>query len=176
MRRFLLLDDEINVLHALKRALRSCFSGKDLSVEIFTEPEQALLRSGEVAFDVVISDYRMPQMNGVEFLTMVKGLQPSAVRLILSASTEFETVMSAINRAEVFRFIPKPWQIEDIKKTLELALERRDQLVADQRLADELRVQRGQLTPQELEARRLEAEEPGITKVNWGPDGSVRLE
>jgi hypothetical protein len=84
--------------------------------------------------------------------------------------------MSAINLAEVLRYIPKPWQIEDIKKTLELALERRDQLVADQRLADELRVQRGQLTLQELEARRLEAEEPGITKVNWGPDGSVRLE
>ncbi|MDB5729080.1 MAG: signal transduction response regulator receiver domain protein, partial [Noviherbaspirillum sp.] len=55
MRRILLLDDEINVLHALMRTLRSCFSGKDLSVEIFTEPEQALLRSGEVAFDVVIS-------------------------------------------------------------------------------------------------------------------------
>jgi two-component system probable response regulator PhcQ len=176
MRRCLLLDDEINVLHALKRALRSCFSERALCVEMFTEPEQALLRSGEVTFDVVISDYRMPQMNGVEFLTMVKGLQPEAVRLILSASTEFETVMSAINRAEVFRYIPKPWQIEDIKKTLELALERHDQLVADLRLADELRAQRGQLTPQELEARRLEAEEPGITKVNWGPDGSVRLE
>lgn len=176
MRRFLLLDDEINVLYALKRALRACLSEKHMSVEIFTEPEQALLRSGEVAFDVVISDYHMPQMNGVEFLAMVKGLQPDAVRLILSASTEFETVMSAINRAEVFRYISKPWHIEDLKTTLALVLERRDQLMANQRLADELRVQRGQLTPQELEARRLEAEEPGITKVNWGPDGSVRLE
>jgi DNA-binding NtrC family response regulator len=176
MRRFLLLDDEINVLHAMRRVLRSCFSGDDLRIEIFTDPEQALLRAGEVAFDIVISDYRMPGMNGVDFLSMVKGIQPDAVRLLLSASTEFETVMSAVNRAEVFRYIAKPWQPEDIKTALELALARRDQIAADQQLADELRVQRGQLTPQEIESKRLEAEEPGITKVNWGPDGSVHLE
>jgi two-component system probable response regulator PhcQ len=176
MRRLLLLDDEINVLHALQRTLRQCFPIDDLRTEIFTDPEHALLRSAEVAFDVVVSDYRMPTMNGVDFLKMIKGIQPNAVRLVLSASTEFETVMSAINQAEVFRYIAKPWDADELKKAFELAFVRRDQAIEDRRLADELRAKRGELTPQEIEEKRLEAEEPGITKVKWGADGSVYLD
>jgi two-component system probable response regulator PhcQ len=176
MRRFLLLDDEINILHALQRTLRQCLPAGDLRIEIFTEPEQALQRSVEVPFDVVVSDYRMPTMNGIDFLKMIKGIQPDAIRLVLSASTEFDTVMNAINQAEVFRFIAKPWQPDDLKNICELAFARRDQMIEDRRLADELRAKRGQLTPQELEAKRLEAEEPGIMNVKWGADGSVHLD
>jgi two-component system probable response regulator PhcQ len=176
MRRVLLLDDEINVLHALQRSLRQCFSGVDLRPEIFTDPEQALLRSAEVRFDVVVSDYRMPTMNGVEFLKTIKGVQPEAVRMILSASTEFETVLDAINRAEVFRYIAKPWVASELKQAFELAFARWDTTAEDRRLADELRAKAGEMTAQELEAKRLEADEPGITKVRWGPDGSVLLD
>lgn len=176
MRRILLIDDEVNVLNALQRTLRQCFPAQGLKIEAFTDPEQALLRSAEVAFDAAISDYRMPAMNGVDFLKMLKGIQPDTVRLVLSASTEFETVMSAVNQAEVFRYIAKPWQTEELHNTLTLAFTRRDQMIEDRRLADELRVKRGELTPEELEAKRLEAEEPGITKVNWGADGSVQLD
>lgn len=175
MRRILLLDDEINVLNALQRALRQCFHG-DLRIEVFTDPEQALLRSAEVPFDVVISDLRMPALNGVDFLQAFKGIQPDAIRLMLSASTEFDAVMKAVNQAEVFRYIAKPWQIEHLKETLELAFVRRDEAVETRRITDEARARRGELTPQELEARRLEAEEPGITRVKWGEDGSVYLE
>lgn len=177
MKRLLLVDDEINVLHALQRALRQCLASvEDLRIEVFTEPEQALLRSGEVAFDVIVSDYRMPGMNGAEFLATIKGIQPDAVRLVLSASTEFEAVMNTVNKGEVFRYIAKPWQADDLKATFELAFARREQTLEDRRLADELRARRGELTPQEIEAKRLEAEEPGITKVNWGTDGSVHLD
>jgi two-component system, probable response regulator PhcQ len=176
MRRILLLDDEINVLHALSRQLRNCFTGIDLQIEIFTDPEQALLRSGETTFDVVISDFRMPAINGVDFLKTMKGIQPDAVRLVLSASTEFGTVMSAVNQAEVFRYIAKPWQEAELKESIELAFARHDQNVRDQGAADELRDTRRDLSLQELEAQRLEAEEPGITKVKWNPDGSVRLD
>jgi DNA-binding NtrC family response regulator len=176
MRRILLLDDEINVLHALSRQLRNCFTGIDLQIEIFTDPEQALLRSGETTFDVVISDFRMPAINGVDFLKTMKGIQPDAVRLVLSASTEFGTVMSAVNQAEVFRYIAKPWQEAELKESIELAFARHDQNVREQGAADELRDTRRDLSLQELEAQRLEAEEPGITKVKWNPDGSVRLD
>lgn len=176
MRRFLLLDDEINVLHALNRTLRLCLSGTEFQVEIFTDPEQAMLRSGEVTFDVVVSDYRMPGMHGINFLKMMKAIQPDAVRLMLSASREFDTVLDAINDAEVFRYISKPWQKEEFEAILVLSLARRDQNVAERRLADGSLAGDCKLTPQELEARRLEAEEPGITKVNWGLDGSVHLD
>lgn len=176
MRRILLLDDEVSVLHALQRTLRACFPMDDLTIETFSNPEEALLRSGEIPFDVVVSDYRMPGMDGVAFLTMIKGIQPDAIRLVLSASTEFETVMHAVNHAEVFRYIAKPWQTDELADTIRQAFVKHDQALEDRRLADELRAKRGQLTPQEIETRRLEAEEPGITKVKWGEDGSVRLD
>jgi two-component system probable response regulator PhcQ len=176
MRRLLLVDDEINVLHALQRAIRQCGFDEEIQVEMFTDPNLAIARSKEIAFDVVISDFRMPQMTGVEFLRIYKEIQADCVRMILSASTEFETLMSAVNEAEVFRYITKPWQQADIKELLLLALARRDQLREDLRLFNELRVQLGEMTPQELEAKRLEEQEPGIMQVNWGPDGSVHLD
>lgn len=175
MRRVLVLDDEVNVLHALQRTLRQVFTDKEFRIEIFSDPEQALLRVGEISFDIIVSDYWMPGINGIDFLKTVKSIQPDAVRLILSASTEFSTVMEAINQAEVFRFIPKPWSQEELKKIFLLAIERRDKALEERRLADELRMKRGELEPRELEARRLEEQEPGITKVNWGADGSVYL-
>lgn len=176
MRRLLLLDDEVHVLQALNRALRQSFAGEGIVIETFTDPEQALLRSSETAFDVVVSDYRMPGINGIDFLKVIKCTQPDAIRLVLSASTEFETVMQAVNQVEVFRYIPKPWQSEELTAILAAAFMRRDQILEDRRLADLLRPEHGELTPQELEVRRLEAEEPGITKVNWGEDGSVQFD
>jgi YesN/AraC family two-component response regulator len=176
MRRILLVDDEINVLHALKRTIRQCGLDADMFVEIFNDPHQALVRSNEVAFDIVVSDYRMPQMNGVEFLRQYREIQSDTVRIILSASTEFETLMNAINQAEVFRYLTKPWQTSEVRETLVLALLRRDESREDLRLFNELREQVGKVSPQELEAKRLEEMEPGITKVNWGPDGSVQFD
>lgn len=176
MRRILLLDDEVNVLNALQRTLRQYFRPEDVQVETFSDPEKALLRSGEVDFDVAISDYRMPAINGVDFLRTLKGLQPDTVRLVLSASTEFGPVLEAINQAEVFRYIPKPWHAEELKRTIELAFARHDQAAEDRRLANEMRSMSSNLTPEEEALRRLEAEEPGITKVNWAADGSVQLD
>ena len=173
MRRFLLVDDEINVLHALQRSMRQHLQIDDLRIEIFTNPFDALSRACECRFDLVISDQRMPHMSGIDFLNAMKDVAPETVRMMLSASTEFEIAMSAINEAQVFRFIPKPWQVSDLQDNIPLALALRDKLLEDRRLLDES--QHAQLTPQELEARRLEREEPGITDVKWGPDGSVIL-
>ena len=176
MRHILAVDDEINVLHALQRTLRQAVFDDELRIEVFTDPKLALARSRKVAFDVVISDYRMPEMNGVEFLSAFRQIQPDAVRLTLSASTEFDTLMQVINQAEVFRFIAKPWQSADLIETMRLALLRHDEAQENLRLFNELRAQFGEMSAQELEAKRLEADEPGITKVKWGDDGSVHLD
>ena len=176
MRRILLLDDEQNVLQALQRSLRQIFKDIDLKIELFSSPEMAIQSLSEVAFDFVISDYHMPSMNGVDFLRITKELQPNAVRMMLSASADFNTIIGAINEAEVFRYIAKPWNVDELKDAIQLAGNRRDQVLEDKRLADELRVQRGEMTPQEQEAKRLEEADPGITKVQWGPDGSVLLD
>ena len=176
MRRILLLDDELNVLRALQRALRQHMADAELTIETFTDPEAALLRFADVSFDIAISDFRMPGFDGIQFLSTVKRIQPDTVRLLLSASNDFDTLVHAINQAEVFRYIAKPWQVEELKKTLELAFASRDQQMEALRLMQAPQAAEPPLSPQELEARRLEAEEPGITQVNWEPDGSVRLD
>ena len=175
MRTILILDDEIHVLHALQRALRLHFPPGALHIELFSDPFDALSRCTEFQFDIALSDFRMPVMSGVEFLRNLKELVPGTVRIMLSASTEFDTVTSAVNEAEVFRYLSKPWEIEDLHHNLELAFGHRDGILEEQRLADQQRLHHGFLTPQELEAKRLEAADPGIMKVNWGPDGEVIL-
>jgi two-component system, probable response regulator PhcQ len=175
MRRILLVDDEINVLNALVRAMRLHLQIEDLHIETFTDPFDALTRCGEATFDIVISDFQMPQMTGVEFLHAMKDVAPNTVRMILSASTEFQTVSAAISEAQVFRYIPKPWQVGDLQENIRMALLHRDSLLEQQRRTDALRVKAGELSAQELETRRLEEDEPGLTKVRWGPNGEIIL-
>ncbi len=176
VRQLLLVDDETNVLNALVRALRQQRPAGEMRIEAFTNPFEALQRCCEVDFDVVISDFRMPEMTGVEFLFNLKEIAPATVRMILSASTEFENVSSAISNAKVFRYIPKPWQIEDLQHNIDLALAERDALLEAERLAREERARAAQQEdPQAREARLLEEESPGLTQVKWGPNGEIIL-
>jgi len=169
MTTILLLDDESKVLSALQRALRAQTALPGLHVEAFTDPYLALERICVCDFDMAISDYRMPQMSGVEFLRALRDVAPRTVRMMLSASTEFDTVMHAVNEAQIFRFIPKPWLPADLQLAIELAREQRQQLLLEAPPAA------APLTPQEQEARRLEEEEPGILRVRRAPDGSILM-
>ena len=152
--------------------MRPLLQDSGVTIETFTDPELALLRCAEVSFDIVMSDYRMPGLTGADFLQMVKGVQPDAVRLILSASTDFAEVSSAINRAEVFRYVAKPWQADELKKIFLMAFERYDKAVETRR---QLAGDTG-LSAEDLEKRRLENEEPGITEVRRDQDGSIYLD
>lgn len=179
MRHILLVDDEVNVLNALKRALRQPGlpePGKPnaLLIETFTDPFQALQHCCTTDFDLVISDQHMPQMMGVDFLRALKDVAPNTVRLMLSAATEMETAISAINEAQVFRFISKPWQDKELRENLVAAFEQRDRLLEDAHRARVARLGK-EASAQDIEALRLEQEEPGITQVTWGPDGSIIL-
>ena len=175
MRKILLVDDELNVLNALQRALRRQLPPDQVRIELFTDPHAALCRCGECRFDVVISDFRMPGMDGVELLCALNVLVPETVRIILSASSEVSTVMAALNEAEAFRFIHKPWQDEEVINIIALALQHRDAASEQRRLADLQRVQCGALSAQELAALQLSADEPDLLKVNWGPNGEILL-
>ena len=176
MRRILILDDETAVLNALRRSLRSAFRDEEVEIETFDDPEAALLRAGEQDFDVVISDIRMPGLNGADVLQLVKGLQPDAVRIVVSATTEYADIIAAVNRAEVFRYLTKPWQREELVETVREAFGRKDRRARPQAHAPVVAVApaaRG--SERERELRQLEQEEPGITRVDWDEHGNVRL-
>ena len=172
MKRIMLVDDEKNVLRALERVLAS----SDCEVECFTDPEQALLRAHTATFDLILSDYRMPGMDGVELLSQLKEMQPDAMRIILSAYSDLNAILTAINQAEVYRYITKPWEPLDLKQTIDSALAHREMLVENRRLAEQVRQQQAQLDRQGQALRELEKHHPEIARVVWADDGSILLD
>lgn len=84
--------------------------------------------------------------------------------------------MRAVNEVGIDRFIGKPWNDYDLMSAIGQALAHRELLLENRQLANLVRMEMGDTTPEAVEAERLEAIEPGITEVNWGPDGSVILD
>lgn len=171
MHRIMIVDDEENVSRALRRAL----TAKDIEIELFSHPHEALRRAQTANFDLVISDYRMPDMDGIRLLSEMKQLQPDAMRIIISGHADLEGLIKAVNAAEIFRFISKPWYDHDLTLSVSHALEHRAILVENRRLADEVRAQRKELDRQKTALQKLEAEYPDLVRINWGEDGAIIL-
>lgn len=172
MSRILLVDDEENILRALRRSL----AREEYTIEDFSEPAAALARAEVVPFDLVLSDYRMPQMDGVAFLTRFKALHPDAARMIISGQADLEGLLAAINEAEIQRFISKPWENYDLRTSIRQALAHREVVLQNRRLADQVRRQQVRLDEQGRLLDRLEREFPGISEVRRTADGAVVLE
>jgi diguanylate cyclase (GGDEF)-like protein/PAS domain S-box-containing protein len=115
----LLLDDEANVLAALARLFRA--DGYRVLRAQTAEEAFNLLAINQV--QVVISDQRMPGMNGTEFLSRVKKLYPGTIRIILSGYTELESVLNAINNGEIYRFYTKPWDDQTLRDNIREAFQ-----------------------------------------------------
>ncbi len=178
MTHVLFVDDEPNVLSAMSRVCRNDAILPALGrpkITTFESPYGALefLRHNRV--DVVVSDYRMPEMNGATLLMQVRALQPDAARVIVSGFADFEGIIRAINDAAIFAFMAKPWSDAEIKRTILEALAESKELAENRRLSDEVRARQGVLSPQEIALRLLEAESPGITRVDRSEDGGVLL-
>jgi response regulator RpfG family c-di-GMP phosphodiesterase len=181
MYRIMLVDDEENILKALRRVLINTpciYEGIEypVRVETFTSADEALNYAHHNAVDLVLSDYRMPGKDGVAFLREFKDIQPHAARLILSGYADLNAVIGAINEAQIYRFLNKPWNDYELVSSIAQALAYRNLMLENLHLADKARVEKGTMTAQELERKQLEELEPGITHVNWGPDGSVILD
>lgn len=137
MYRILIVDDEQNVLSALRRELHGGYE-----VETFDKPEEALERSRQVQFDLVIADYQMPGMNGIEFLKRFGKLQPDAARVALSGQADFDAIAGAINEVHIYRFVAKPWDSAELAAILAQALAYRAMLLENRRLAELCRRER----------------------------------
>jgi response regulator RpfG family c-di-GMP phosphodiesterase len=114
----LFVDDDIRVVSALQRSLY-----KSYRVEIAGSAADALDAISESTYAVVVSDLRMPGMNGIDFLTKVKEVSPDTVRILLTGQAELEIAIAAVNEGAIFRFLTKPCPQELLTRTLDAALE-----------------------------------------------------
>lgn len=171
MCRILLVDDEENILHALRRSL----AAEGYEIESYDCPKTALKRAQTITFSLAITDYRMPGMDGVFFLTALKHLQPDAARIMLSAYADLDGLLGAINEARIFRFITKPWLDYDLKTTVAHALNHQKILAENRRLADQVRAQQEELARQRKAIEQLEQVYPGITRVVRDQDDAIIL-
>lgn len=114
----LLVDDEKDVCSALNRTFRR----NNFKVFEANSGEQALDLLANNNIDVIVSDQRMPEMTGTQFFSVVKNLYPNVGRIILSGHSDIEDLQEAINEANIYRFLPKPWDEKQLLETVNSAI------------------------------------------------------
>ena len=114
VRGLLLLDDEPNILRALQRLLRQ----EGYRVHATTSPHEAFDILARNPVQVIVSDQRMPEMSGTEFLSRVKELHPDTIRIVLSGFSEADAITEAVNRGAIYKFFTKPWDDQVLRQEL----------------------------------------------------------
>jgi two-component system, NtrC family, sensor kinase len=117
--KILCVDDEQNVLNALRRL----FLDEDYEILVANSSEAGLQVLEKEHAQLVISDYRMPGTNGVEFLRKVCERWPETIRIVLSGYADVSAIVAAINEGQIYKFVPKPWNDTELKVTVSNALE-----------------------------------------------------
>ncbi len=148
MNRILLVDDDKLVLGALGRFLRA--QGYD--VVTHQDARQALKEQG---FGVVITDFMMPEMNGIEFLGELRQLNPDPVRIMLTAAADFQVASEAVNQGQIFRLLSKPWTLEELSSCVRQAFAHYRLVHENARLTRELAEKNAVLTAMNQNLERL---------------------
>ena len=133
-RTLLLVDDEENITSALVRLFRR--DGYRILRANSGRAGLELLAQHKVG--VIISDQRMPEMTGVEFMSQVKELYPDTVRMVLSGYTDLNSVTDAINRGAIYKFLTKPWEDELLRENVEEGFQRYEMKLENARLTQQL--------------------------------------
>lgn len=116
--KILCIDDETHNLEALERLLR-----KKYKIVTAISGAEGLKELEKHSFSLIISDQKMPEMTGVEFFMKAREKQPEAVRILLTGYTDLESVISAINQGQIYRYITKPWEPEEFLGITRQAIE-----------------------------------------------------
>ena len=161
----LVVDDEKLILNAIKRTLRS----ENYTTLTAQSGDEGLMLLENHDVELVVSDYNMPEMSGLDFLKRVKKDYPHILTIMLTGHAEIEIAINAINEAGVYKFILKPWEDADLKITIRRALESLELIKERNSLAK-------QVKDKEIILQNLEEEYPGITKVERDEDGYIILD
>lgn len=161
----LCVDDESNILSALRRLLRP-YGWRIVTAQ---SPLMAMDLLVADSFDLIISDMRMPEMDGAQFLEQARSLQPDAIRILLTGQADIGSTVEAINRGAIYRFISKPWDDRLFVLEVRRALERRALEIDKARLEQTAHHQNEQLRKvnqaleERVRARTAELEEANAT-------------
>lgn len=112
-RSLLLVDDEERILRSLSMLLRGPYE-----VLATSDPSEALGIVGQRLVHVVLSDQKMPRMRGVDLLRQVREVSPNTMRLLLTGYSELDSIVASVNEGEIFRFISKPWDTQELRATV----------------------------------------------------------
>ncbi len=126
----LCVDDEKNILQSLKRLLRK----EDYRLLTASSGEEGLKVLEENDVHMVISDQRMPEMSGTEFLSAIKTQYPDVLRIILSGYTDVDSITESINKGHIYKFLLKPWNDQNLKLEIKQAIEQYDLIQANKKL------------------------------------------
>ena len=120
--RLLIVDDEEMVLSSIRTFLKL---EESYQVECFTDPARALEHARKNSADLIIADYMMPHMDGIELLAQIKALQPEATRILLTGYADKESAIRAINQVGLFQYLEKPWDNDQLLLAIRNGLEKR---------------------------------------------------
>ena len=164
----LIVDDEPVVLGALKETLER----ERYHVVACSSPIKALAILAERQFAVIISDQRMPEMLGLDFLVESRKTHPNASRILITAVLALPTIVEAINKGEIFRFVAKPWLREELLATVRNAIQRHDLIIRNEMLSARSQQLNAQLTiansQLEDQVKVLEQERQKLDVANAG--------
>lgn len=128
----LFVDDDINILQAFRRQYSNQFS-----IDTAQGPEEALgFIHEKEPYAVVVSDLRMPKMDGIEFLAKVQESSPNTIRVMLTGYADLNTAIAAVNQGNVFRFLTKPVRSDELVQALSAALEQYRLVTAEKELLE----------------------------------------
>jgi len=151
--RILCVDDEKNIPKAIKRS----FLDTDYEIlNAISGPEGLKILRGGAPIQVVISDYRMPGMNGVDFLKEVCKCWPETVRILISGFADLAAIISAINEGQISKFVPKPWEEDHLKAAISDAIRQHCYRQENGRLTQELKKKDGALQRMNHELSHLQ--------------------
>jgi len=119
--KILIVDDEKEVSNALAMTLQFANQFKS-EISIADSPKKALEKLEKQDFDLILADYKMPDMNGIELLNEVREKNPNTIRVLITGYSDAEIVKGAINKAEVHHYIEKPWENKNLRATIFEAL------------------------------------------------------
>jgi len=126
--KILIVDDDENLLNGLKRQFYKTFS---LDTAVGGYGALLKIKDANQPYSVIISDMRMPEMNGIEFLKKAKAISPDSVRIMLTGNADMETAVDAVNKGNIFRFLSKPVEPQNLKITIIAAIRQYKLIVAE---------------------------------------------